>query len=817
VNEKIYNSVILGALLHDIGKLYQRINTSSQRTAHPKLGGEFVETFLRRWKNHEDFIDLDICRLVVQYHHERDISSTHWADEQKKLLAKLVSEADNLSSSQREREGEEKGNEREYQIFSVFGEDENNEDNFYDEAIGLDFYFAFVPNELEGKALRKTADDILRNEFAWVVNKKYDIKGTFWEVYASLYNLLLKTSMLIPDYTYHKAPKTSLFAHSSTTSAIAACLYQYGVEKGNLTIKTLADREEKRFLLFRGGFSPIQKFIFDISIENPKGLVKTLRGRSVLISLLSDLVGFSILYKLNLPISNMLQRTGGEFYLLLPNTDSTKNVIKEVTGELNDFIWKRLLGRLKFISAWVEMSGNDFGKGQYGTIADHLRRKFNRNKCRPHVPWADLDVISKEIYSQIAEKDFCEFCGVYWQEDNSPRCFMCSLAEKIGQKLPHKKFVCFVPGSRDSDFYLLDMGLQFVDSLQNKSVYVAYKYSFSETGNDTEVIGPFLYRPIANHLPTLDKTITIDHCKSLKCHIIKDHRCEILEQTTSKIMTFECMAVSDRWLDGEGNCYGDLLLGYLKGDVDNLGQFMDSVKENFTISEYLQFAYLLDYFFSGVLPNIIQDIQKYRKMYIVYAGGDDFFFLGPWSKMFSLAKDIRKWFREYTKNNSKLSLSMGLYFDKPKTPIKWAVSQTDRLLKLAKESGKDKLAVHLGGEDFILEWKDLWDENFVDKYTKVIASKEWSRGRINQLLLLRDMALRTFDRSAEIDDYLYASYLNYILMRDFKEKDKILSQELSYVLNKIKDTFVISSNDSRGILKKLGLELAMVLSKTRGC
>lgn len=86
-NQKEYESVLLGALLHDIGKFLQR--TGKGRT-HPEIGIEFVDEF-------QDIFPyewLDDLRDAIANHHKPA----------RKEIEKIVKLADWFSSGEREQE-----------------------------------------------------------------------------------------------------------------------------------------------------------------------------------------------------------------------------------------------------------------------------------------------------------------------------------------------------------------------------------------------------------------------------------------------------------------------------------------------------------------------------------------------------------------------------------------------------------------------------------------------------------------------------------------------------------------------------------------
>ncbi len=812
MNNRIYYTVILGSLLHDIGKLEQRIQHSRSgtlgRCAHSELSLDLTNRLIKRWIRAEEYMDINLLFDIVRYHHVRDIKSRDWSNDSLNIV-NLVCEADNISSSQRERQEDIKIP-TEFKLFSIFSEDQV-EGGFYDEVVALTPFYWEDCDSID----QVFADDLLGKQFPWILNDDIKVSTDIWHFYNSIYNLLLKTCLFIPDFTQSNLPKTSLFTHLTTTSAIAACMYQYHLEYRNFS--NINNKEENKYLLYKGGLSPIQQFLFDIDSENPKGVAKILRGRSFLISIISEMIAVSILYELDLSISNLLQKTGGDFILLLPNTDRTLKVLEEKERKIKEFFWKIVLGKVGYISAYVKVSGQDFSN--YFEVSKQLSVLFNRNKNRLDIPWNSLDEISWDIYNNAKDKDFCDFCGIFFADQNSSRCFICNKAELLGGELPRNHYICFNPEEKGI-FEFLGLNLRFLHRECDISPSDILVYKYKEEAEDSKSnrdFSPAIYHPISSYLPIYESADKKEFCQEKRCPLL-----DVCAVKDDMVMTFECMAVADRF-QHKDVYYGDSLLGFLKADVDNLGLFLrDKNKDSkFSISEYYQLSFLLDYFFSAVIPYRLQNSQD-KYIYVVYSGGDDLLLLGPWFSILSVAFKIRKWFQLYVKNNSSLTLSAGLFFAKPKTPLKWSVHQADRMLKQAKNNGKNKIGISIGGEDFVSDWDNALDEEFIQLLEESICEGNWSRGKVNYLLELRSMALKTFgDNRTDISNYLYPAYTKYMLTRYSQEQEKKQKEErekrrIESLINKI-SSYLSSQQENNDRIKNMGLHLLIALARTRRC
>jgi CRISPR-associated protein Csm1 len=100
-----YQTVILAAFLHDIGKLLGRGSFKIlDKGQHPKFSADFISAYHEFFSK---FCDADLIKELVQKHHENErafsdeflVQSIN--NDHRRTLARLVSQADNLSSAER--------------------------------------------------------------------------------------------------------------------------------------------------------------------------------------------------------------------------------------------------------------------------------------------------------------------------------------------------------------------------------------------------------------------------------------------------------------------------------------------------------------------------------------------------------------------------------------------------------------------------------------------------------------------------------------------------------------------------------------------
>jgi len=180
---------------------------------------------------------------------------------------------------------------------------------------------------------------------------------------------------------------------------------------------------------------------------------------------------------------------------------------------------------------------------------------------------------------------------------------------------------------------------------------------------------------------------------------------------------------------------GRSIWGVLRGDVDNFGLRLRRVH---SIEEHVPLSVLYKQFFAGELEVLCSMPEFWRKVTILYAGGDDFAVYGSWDALIALAREVQRLFHRFTEENLKefpgaegKTISMAIALA-PETyhPLAAVYQEAGRNLDLAKASDKDCIYV-LGR---ILEWRHLNDAaELKDTVTRLIHDFRMSRQFLYQL------------------------------------------------------------------------------------
>ncbi len=148
--------------------------------------------------------------------------------------------------------------------------------------------------------------------------------------------------------------------------------------------------------------------------------------------------------------------------------------------------------------------------------------------------------------------------------------------------------------------------------------------------------------------------------------------------------------------------------GVLRGDVDTFGIRMRRTQ---TIEEHIQLSVLYKQFFAGELEVICSMPEFWRKVTVIYAGGDDFAVYGAWDALLALASEMERLFHRFAEQNLKdypgaesKTISMSLALAPAVDASLGAVfEEAGERLEAAKSADKD--CIWLLGRT--LEWKQF--------------------------------------------------------------------------------------------------------------
>jgi CRISPR-associated protein Csm1 len=154
-----------------------------------------------------------------------------------------------------------------------------------------------------------------------------------------------------------------------------------------------------------------------------------------------------------------------------------------------------------------------------------------------------------------------------------------------------------------------------------------------------------------------------------------------------------------------GRAEGSHRWGILRGDVD---YFDLRLKRSDTIEEHIHLSVLFKEFFSGELSVLCTLPEFWRKVSIVYKGGDDFVVIGAWDALVLLARELQRLFERFSAQNlqglaglegKSISMALALASSCHESPVA-VFEEAGHLLQTAKST--ELGTFHLFGRT--LEW-----------------------------------------------------------------------------------------------------------------
>lgn len=554
-------------------------------------------------------------------------------------------------------------------------------------------------------------------------------------------------------------PEVSLYDHSRTTAALATALWRFHESCDAETTQAtreqlcaqwdrkrqhqaLADKawSEEKFLLILGDFFGIQDFIFTSGGETQRNAAKLLRGRSFYVSLLTECAALKILDELGLPPTSQVINAAGKFLIVAPNTDEVKQCLTVLQKEFDSWFLEKTYGTSGIGITWEPASSRDFLHGKNSgepPFRQLISRLFNSMEdIKAQRLSLCSDDASTPVFAGFLDafdnnKGVCAIDGRSPATDplpNSDKRFVNPLALdqiNIGKWLANSNRLLVTTEDIDHKTLKLDLfgyRISFTGSEEASGKFGllasrgalrrAWDFELPET-KVAMLFSGYARRAINAYVPHIGDINSWEQ----ECYTGIDED-NVWDDRTPK--NLEHIARDDLWPDKNGKRRGTEALMVLKGDVDNLGSIFEKGLERPSFAKWASLSRQMNAFFSIYLPWLCK--EKYRSTYTVFAGGDDFFLIGPWHSTIQLAREMRETFHHYVAENSEIHFSTGMLMTKPGIPVRQLNDMSEDALESAKGingGGKDAIAIF--GQT--LHWKEfdvLWNtlEEIKAKHTE---------------------------------------------------------------------------------------------------
>lgn len=618
-------------------------------------------------------------------------------------------------------------------------------------------------------------------------------------------------------------PDVSLYDHSKTTAALATALWRYHTDQGHdigdscERLRTQWDQKRKgtapseevwkeaKFLLVQGDFFGIQNFIFAEGGQTQRRAAKLLRGRSFYVSLLTELAALKILESLDLPATSQVVNAAGKFLIVAPHTPQIIEKLCSVRAELDAWFLKHTFGQSGIGLAWQTACSADFLHGSadespfrllikrlFEQLEDTKHSRFNlcgdipispvfhdfldrfkHGECRidgrsPATEKLETDIwVSALALDQINTGKWLATQDrlLVTREPIQPL----QESQRVNQ-LKTEVFGFNILLTRDEE----KTG-NFSGELKAGNLLRAWDFSLPESF-DKPLWNGYARRHINAYVPRFGQMNEweVDRYQGIE-------NPEIFDPHPQEIKTFNHLARDDlkplfnrdgqiiKTKDGKDRFIGAEALMTLKGDVDNLGLIFEQGLLRPTFARMAALSRQVNDFFTVWLPWLCA--SEFRDTYTVFAGGDDFFLIGPWHSTIQLARRMRADFHRYVAENPDIHFSAGLSMTKPGLPI----GHISALAEGALESSKERRTPGSGPEQqwflvkdavtcfgYTIAWTELEKLCEINKEVELVSEKlKLSTGYLYGLQYLAHMAGRLRNGEYRMDDVLWNSRFVY--------------------------------------------------------
>lgn len=577
--------------------------------------------------------------------------------------------------------------------------------------------------------------------------------GSFDVFVDSLYYLLKKYTWCISASTVDY-PDSSLFEHSKMVAAFADCLYSYYQENSDAfdykNDKNRLKLQEKKYpvVLLAADISGIQNFIYNIS---NKQAAKSLRGRSFYLQILIETITNELLKRTNSYRSNIVYSSGGKMFMLLPNTKSIRDVISKYREDLEQWIWNEFHGdiyvSLDYVPFAYDMehraqNGKNIiieGENDYFFLGDLWKALVDKTAQWKTKKFKSILTKDNNFFEPFGQGGDTEVCSITGLESNNLKIINKKDDEEEIKVLPQVETQIEIGENLVGHKYIV-----YSEQKQPDNVFKASKYSFKIFNSYWYIFDDDEY----NDVSSIDNAIiycenNFDFLSNKKgdksLYAYRFYGGNIVPTINKKIKTFEELVDKNASFKR---------LAILRIDVDNLSQiFINGFKEkdkngeiksdrsNFSKLSTLSFQ--LDLFFSGYLNQIH---KKYLdNVIVIYSGGDDLFAVGDWHAIIAFAEDIRNEFRKYACNREDISLSGGIAMVNEKFPIAKAADLAGEAENKAKKFVEEKNTLNFLGEN--ISWLKEFDavKALKDYLYDALENEKLTKGLLQKIYVFRDM------------------------------------------------------------------------------
>lgn len=504
---------------------------------------------------------------------------------------------------------------------------------------------------------------------------------------------MARTCWCVPSAAFRNVADISLYDHSRTTAALAAALaatyddteiQQMLTGRGNDNTPVLS--------LVEGDISGVQKFIYTITA---KGAAKALRSRSFYLQVLSETAARMILREMDMPITNLLYVGGGHFYLLIPPKRGAE--LRRLREKLARFMLIHHDGDLYLA----------LGERQVSVAELHEPDRFSK-------AWAGVgqatNIDKRRQYASLSPSEQMSMIFAPRFHDGT---------DELGQRRLERE----ENGDRERSNF--SQSLHELGTMVHQAASIALiscdpvqrepgdlNAALSELGYQIALVddhGGLIGRPpgAASFQRAVLLGMRAFPSHTARSALEQTFGCPVasgLRYTVNVIPHIAGGGVAD-FGDLQAVATGLKRLGVLRMDVDDLGQLFargfvdDTGRPNATLSRVASLSFALSLYFEGWVGELAHKVNErgwrhvgyagqtraVQPIYTVYSGGDDLFIVGAWDELTGLADQIRRDLTRFACGNDQVHVSAGITLHGGKYPLYQAATDAERALESAKD------------------------------------------------------------------------------------------------------------------------------------
>ncbi len=686
MNEHVYRSALAG-LLHDIGKVAVRAGERGSRIWDDEARRDFgyFHALLTA-----DFVDR--CAPEPWRAQVKNLAGNHHRPNSRQ--EQVIALADHLSAGERAdpTDAADPRAAQPQQLLSIFCSLRAD-----DQDAPQPLYLPLAPLRIDADVLRPGAqqkdDEQTRRAYAalWDAFRREaedlrDAHRQAPDLPAFLESLLLLMQRYLwcaPSAYYRARPDVSLFDHLRMTAALAAVLAESDLSDARWEALARApqDADDEVCLLVGGDVSGVQEFIYRITA---RGATSALRGRSFYLQLLAEAIARYILRELDLPIVNLVYAGGGNFYLLARPGDRQR--LTTLGGAISRTLWGQHQGSLYLALRAVPLQARDFFAGRIGPAWERLLDELQRAKQQRFAELgADLSALFAPQGSGGNEEQQCQVCGAEHSatrviredsdEEGVRKCPPCLAYEELGKRLRQARYLVLEeiepapavaisaaePGGWEEALAAFGMRVDVREALQAQEL--------AEMGRrlvlalDDEA----LEKARAARLLRVGRRFLVNATPVITEREIVKLRREGMRglPAAGSVKPFEAL---------EAQAEGIPRLGVLLMDVDDAGRlFSTGLGQQATLSRVATLSFALSLFFEGWVGRLAEELNRQdergERLYSIYSGGDDLFFVGAWDAVVELARRVRADLTWYAAGHPGIHASAGIALVGGKYPL----------------------------------------------------------------------------------------------------------------------------------------------------